>query len=341
MESIYSSGNEIVDAVTEISLTGNVIPQAWYQTIRKDTGKPYLTAIIILADIVYWYRATQIRDESTGQVIGTRKKFKSDLLQRSYSQIAEQFGISKRDATSAIVHLEKMGVISRIFRTICVNGQQIPNILFLKINVNILVEITHPHGAKVESERGVTQNCDTPPSNKGEVSRKNERGAVRKSDTSDGNVIDLPQKCERGLTWNRGTNTENTTENTTKSINHPILSYQQRLEDFKDQIGYDAIRHDLPHNTEVLDSLVGIAVDVLVSENATIRVNQENKPVEVVKSIYSKLNIMHIKFVLNSFEECGSRFRDFRAVVVTALYNAYHTMSLAYANLYNYHQNNQ
>ena len=79
---IYSTGNEIVDENAKLNISGNIIPQVWYRTIIRESGKPNLTAIIILADIVYWYKPTEIRDEGTGQVIGVRKKFKSDLLQR-------------------------------------------------------------------------------------------------------------------------------------------------------------------------------------------------------------------------------------------------------------------
>ncbi len=93
---IYSTGNEIVDENAKLNISGNIIPQVWYRTIIRESGKPNLTAIIILADIVYWYKPTEIRDEGTGQVIGVRKKFKSDLLQRSYQQISEQFGFPKR-----------------------------------------------------------------------------------------------------------------------------------------------------------------------------------------------------------------------------------------------------
>ncbi len=75
---IYSTGNEIVDENAKLNISGNIIPQVWYRTIIRESGKPNLTAIIILADIVYWYKPTEIRDEGTGQVIGVRKKFKSD-----------------------------------------------------------------------------------------------------------------------------------------------------------------------------------------------------------------------------------------------------------------------
>ena len=69
----YTTGNRIVDASAEISITGNITPQAWYKTIVKETGKPHLAAIVILSDIVYWYRPTELRDESTGQIVKNLK----------------------------------------------------------------------------------------------------------------------------------------------------------------------------------------------------------------------------------------------------------------------------
>ena len=68
--------------------SGNIIPTTWYKTIVRGNQKPYLNAIIILSDVVYWYRPTEVRDEQSGQVEGFKKKFRNDLLQRSYQQIA-------------------------------------------------------------------------------------------------------------------------------------------------------------------------------------------------------------------------------------------------------------
>ena len=49
-----SSGNLTVDAMGSIAISGNVIPEEWYKHILKPTtGKPYLLAITILADLVY------------------------------------------------------------------------------------------------------------------------------------------------------------------------------------------------------------------------------------------------------------------------------------------------
>ena len=111
MQDQFRTGSVTVDRMSRLHISGNIIPVTWYKTIRKSTGKPNLNAIIILADIVYWYRPTEVRDEMTGELVGLKKKFHADLLQRSYQQIADQFGITKRDATNAVVELEKMKVI--------------------------------------------------------------------------------------------------------------------------------------------------------------------------------------------------------------------------------------
>ena len=55
MSNLFDTGSETVNRMCRLQFTGNVIPSTWYHTIKKETGKPNLNAIIILADIVYWY----------------------------------------------------------------------------------------------------------------------------------------------------------------------------------------------------------------------------------------------------------------------------------------------
>ncbi|MBR2088087.1 MAG: DNA replication protein DnaD, partial [Oscillospiraceae bacterium] len=144
---MYTTGIPACDALREIAFTGNIIPQNWYKIfVKRDlkNPKPHLLAINVLADIVYWYRPVEVRDERTGEVVGCRKKFAADLLQRSYAQIAEQFGCSEGQAKDAIVFLEEMGVVRREFRTIEAKGMKYNNILFLDLNADRLRELTYP-----------------------------------------------------------------------------------------------------------------------------------------------------------------------------------------------------
>lgn len=174
-----NTGNATVDRVGEMNFWGNIIPQTWYKTIRRDSGKPYLTAIVILSDVVYWYRPTEIRDENTGTVTAYKKKFAADKLQRSYQQIADMFGISKREATDAVVFLEELGVIKREFRKINVNGVVCNNVLFIGLNPERLKEITYdPTGTGTP----IPLKSDSPHAEKGEVGTES-RGTYTKTTT--------------------------------------------------------------------------------------------------------------------------------------------------------------
>ena len=140
----FSSGSAAVDAMGRIEISGNIIPQKWYRVILRDNGKPDLLAIILLSDIVYWYRPVEVRDEASGNAIGWRKKFNSDLLQKTYEQYADQFGESKRTIKAALDRLEELGLIKKVFRNITLsNGTKIPNVMFIALNPDRVNEITH------------------------------------------------------------------------------------------------------------------------------------------------------------------------------------------------------
>ena len=339
MEPIYQTGNPTVDRLSRIRLTGNVIPPAWYHTILRETGKPYLIAIVILSDIVYWYRAAEVRDEGSGQLLGYRKRFKADLLQRSYQQMADQFGITKRDATNAIVELEKLGVIRRVFRTLTINGQSIPNVLFIELDVDILERLTFPedYAEEVESVKRVQKKSQKKaqgtltigyPQFKGDVSPKSEEGL------SDWNGASISKKA-RSVSELGETNTEITYKDYNNE--YPIYSYLKVKEEFKNQIEYEILRRDLKE-LEELEELVEVAVEILVSSADTIRVNREDKPAELVKEQYRRLNMFHIQYVLTCLRETETKARNIRAVMVTALYNSVNTIGTYYGNLVKYHQ---
>lgn len=156
----FTTGNETVDEIGEINFSGNVTPQIWYKTVVTEKGKPHYLAISILSDIVYWYRPAEIRDENTGRVIGWKKRFRDDLLQRSYEQFAEMYGESKKTITRAILLLEELGVVKRVFRTITLaGGMTLNNVLFISLNVDRLTALTYPRKEEVvENERHI-QKC--------------------------------------------------------------------------------------------------------------------------------------------------------------------------------------
>ena len=260
----YSTGNPIVDEVGTMNFTGNVIPMVWFKTIRYPNGAPHNNAIHILADIVYWYRPKEERDEESGQLIGMKKKFRDDYLQRSYDQMAETFGLSKKQATEAVKALENMGIIKRIFKTIQVRGQILNNVLFIKLVPKRLYEVTFPEE--------IEENTLSPPKEI-PLSVEGERGIPEKREGTTSKATGLSLKGE--------TNTKNIIEITNKdylSINQGETDMDQMdaieiyTQIVKENIDYEILKADMKYQYELLDELVEIIVDVVAVQRKSIRI---------------------------------------------------------------------
>ena len=252
-----SSGNRTVDQMNSIPISGNVTPLNWYKRVLRYNGKPFLLAITILSDIVYWYRPVEVRDEETGRVVELRKKFKGDYLQKTYKQYADLFGETKRSIKSAFDALEKIGVVRRIFRDVSVGDNddlKLYNVMFVDLDFEILKTITIEECETDEPEvftqnkqlqsdvGGGTLFCTTPYTKKYEMGTKNDepiekqcmttfakRYSVVQNDAepiTSGSTTSL-QNSVSGITSRDKTITVNTTDNTTEinsyHINHDSL----------------------------------------------------------------------------------------------------------------------
>ena len=142
------NGNKTVEAIGKMAFSGNVIPHLWYSHIRKEGkkgSKAYLLAINILADVVYWYRPIEMRDEQTGRMLGWRKRFKADKLQKNYSAWAEQFGQTVRQIRYAVHFLVERGYITVETRTVHTeSGHALDNVTFIEPAVTKIQAITYP-----------------------------------------------------------------------------------------------------------------------------------------------------------------------------------------------------
>ncbi|WP_257229856.1 MULTISPECIES: hypothetical protein [unclassified Acinetobacter] len=186
--SLFSTGHEVVDQVGSCNFEGNILPVNWFNTFKLDNGKPDVNAVILLSEIVYWHRPTFVRDEDTGQIISVKKKFKADLLQRSYQSFSDQFGFSKQQVREALDRLEKFGVIKRHFRTIEANNQKYNNVLFIELITPVLFKVTT---LSLSKEGGSPFQKAHPPHLKRETNTENtteittEREDAQKSGTSE------------------------------------------------------------------------------------------------------------------------------------------------------------
>ncbi|HFK1757088.1 TPA: DnaD domain-containing protein [Bacillus cereus] len=121
----------VVYEIGGINFKGNVVDHEWFNYITFSNGKPHIVAIMVLSEIVYWYRPTVIRDEIDGKVT-YKKKFKADKLQKNYQQLADTFGFTKLQVKRACDLLTDMLLIKIEFRTINVNGKVLNNVMFVE-----------------------------------------------------------------------------------------------------------------------------------------------------------------------------------------------------------------
>lgn len=122
-------------ALTDLNFDGNIIPNAWYQHIRLEESssnkrgpRTDIVAILVLSEIVYWYRPIEIRDEVTGQTTGWKRKFRADKYQIGYGPLAKKFGLGKEQIRRACKNLKRLGLITLEFRTVGENN----NVLFVE-----------------------------------------------------------------------------------------------------------------------------------------------------------------------------------------------------------------
>jgi hypothetical protein len=140
------TGHPVVDAIGQINITGNVTPHSWYQHIRftnKRGNYPDMLAVAILSDLVYWYRPTEIRDEATLHLVGWRKKFREDKLQRSPETYVDFFGASLKQVRSSLKLLEDLNIIDIELRSVKTGFGTIPTVMFIGINPTEIARITY------------------------------------------------------------------------------------------------------------------------------------------------------------------------------------------------------
>ena len=147
-----------VEEIGRIHFEGNIIPHSWYQRITLESGKPDMPAIVILAEIIYWYRPYQTLTKD-GKPL-QRKHFDGDMFQCSAAYFEAKFGFTKTQARRAITRLEEGGLIRREFRDVVIQGILRNNITFIEPVPLAIMAITHPPTAVPEMVSAVSE---TPP----------------------------------------------------------------------------------------------------------------------------------------------------------------------------------
>ena len=134
-------------------------------------------------------------------------------------------------------------------------------------------------------------------------------------------------------------------ENKTEMNNtNPILSDEsdkmknrELLEEyFSHSLEMDLLLRLYPDDEDTLYQIVNLLVDTCATNRKLLHIAGDDKPAEVVRSRFMKLNADHIRFVLKCLAENSNPIRNMKQYLLASLYNAPTTMQLSYQNQTNH-----
>lgn len=79
--------------------------------------------------------------------------------------------------------------------------------------------------------------------------------------------------------------------------------YQEYFDYFSDQLSMDLLKKDYPYDSEMLDNILELIVETVCTKRPLIRIGAEERPAEIVRSRFMKLNAEHIRYVMDCFKE--------------------------------------
>lgn len=98
----------------------------------------------------------------------------------------------------------------------------------------------------------------------------------------------------------------------------------------EENLDYDILLDGHPYERDTIEEIMELLLDTICSKRQYIRIAGDDKPREVVKSQFLKLNAEHIDYVLSSFKENASKVRNIKQYLLASLYNAPLTISNYY-----------
>jgi len=128
-----NSGNQFYDINTKYCQPSNLIPHFWFYKIVDKQGNPDLTCIMILSEILGWFRclAKPHIYDSTNQSL---PELVNGKLAISYDFLANKLNLQKERIRRKLVTLETLGFVSREIKNIAMEDGSRINQLFISID---------------------------------------------------------------------------------------------------------------------------------------------------------------------------------------------------------------
>ena len=102
---------------------------------------------------------------------------------------------------------------------------------------------------------------------------------------------------------------------------------------FLESCSFEVIKANQPYDRDMLGEILELLVEVCSSTQKSIRISGDEKPIQVVKSRFMKLEQEHIEYVIDCFRENTTKVRNIKQYLLASLYNAPMTIDSYYRAL--------
>lgn len=205
-------------------------------------------------------------------------------------EIKESLGCAEKKAVKLLDELEKKAELIERKR----QGIGKPNLIYVK---NFISESVERQFLNCQNDNSATFQNTIQDLSKAQGNNTD----IKNTDLSDTNSIFPSDNCGK----------ENGNE-----------EYQQYYQYFYEQLGMEYLQKDYPYDVDRLENILELVVETVCSKRQIIRIGGDDRPIEVVKSRFMKLDSEHIRYVLDCFKENTTKIRNIRQYILASLYNA-------------------
>ena len=205
-------------------------------------------------------------------------------------EIKESLGCAEKKAVKLLDELEKKAELIERKR----QGLGKPNLIYVK---NFISESVERQFLNCQNDNSATFQNTIQDLSKAQGNNTD----IKNTDLSDTNSIFPSGNCGK----------ENGNE-----------EYQQYYQYFYEQLGMEYLQKDYPYDVDRLENILELVVETVCSKRQIIRIGGDDRPIEVVKSRFMKLDSEHIRYVLDCFKENTTKIRNIRQYILASLYNA-------------------
>lgn len=205
-------------------------------------------------------------------------------------EIKESLGCAEKKAVKLLDELEKKAELIERKR----QGLGKPNLIYVK---NFISESVERQFLNCQNDNSATFQNTIQDLSKAQGNNTD----IKNTDLSDTNSIFPSDNCGK----------ENGNE-----------EYQQYYQYFYEQLGMEYLQKDYPYDVDRLENILELVVETVCSKRQIIRIGGDDRPIEVVKSRFMKLDSEHIGYVLDCFKENTTKIRNIRQYILASLYNA-------------------